>query len=174
MEEVFEPDLPYDPRPAEGRNKLVFSNFLLTISTNVVPQGDELGAISQWLIDQANDLFDDFARLNGTVLKPAGSPNHQGHTFGMDHLIEGVRSRITLERGDQRGQAHMHVLLEVAHRYADNNQWNHRGVHVNAGMLRHYLNSKIPDMEIAPHRRPESIYVNVRLLTKMTDNQAKW
>lgn len=154
---------------------MVFSNYLLTISTNVVPQDDaEHDEVADWLVVQANNCFDDWARLNGTVLKPAGSPNQDRHTFPANHLIEGVRSRVTLEKGEQRGQVHMHVLMEIAHRYSNPNQWNLRGVHVNVSALRMYLTSQIPTMNIDPARRPYKIYVNCRLITRLNDTQAKW
>lgn len=172
-EQVFEPELPYDY--GQGADKMYFSNFVLTISTNVVPEDNvERAALADWLRIQANNLFDDFYRLNGTVLKPAGSPNAQNLTLGLEHRIEGVRSRITLERGTLRGQMHMHVVMEVAHRYTQRNEWNKMGVHVNTTAIRNYLQSQIPSMEIDPDRRPTKIYVNSRLIANLNNQQTKW
>lgn len=173
MEEVFVADEPYDPRPEAG-NKLCFSNFLLTINTNVsfdvsTAEHDE---VCRWLLEQCNNLFDDWSMLNGTVLKPAGSDNRDFQKFDEPHLVEGVRSRICLEQGKLLNYIHAHVLLEVAHRYAGPNQYGKRGVHVNAHAMRQYLMSQVPLMSIA--EKPRSIYVNCRLQTSMNDTQNKW
>jgi hypothetical protein len=171
--QIFQPDLPF--AYGQGEEKLYFSNFVITISTNVVPRDElERGALADWLRIQGNDLFDDFYRLNGTVLKPAGSPAAENRTFGVNHRIEGVRSRITLEKGDKRGQMHMHVVMEVAHRYTERNEWGLMGVHVNTTALRRYLTDKIKDMEIDVDRRPASIYVHSRLIAALNDQQTKW
>lgn len=158
-----------------GQN-LLFSNFLLTISTNVVPVDDqERRALALWLRDEANNLFDDLSMLNGTVLKPAGSANEEKATFDDDNPIERIRSRVSLEAGDQRGQMHMHVLIEVAHvRQESPNGWGSTGVHVNVKALRDYLNSRIHTMGIAPARMPPKIYVNSRLITSRDNPSAKW
>lgn len=158
-----------------GQN-LLFSNFLLTISTNVVPiNHQERVALAGWLRDEANNLFDDLAMLNGTVLKPADSPNEEKATFDDDNRIERIKSVVALEAGDQRGQMHMHVLVEVAHRYRDHtNAWGGRGVHVNVKALRDYLNGQIHLMQISPARRPGKIYVNSRLITSQANPSAKW
>lgn len=160
---------------AHGQNVL-FSNFLLTISTNVVPNSDqERRAVAQWLRDEANNLFDDLAMLNGTVLKPAGSANEEKANFDDDNPIERIRSRVSLEAGDQRGQMHMHVLIEVAHlRQESPNNWGSTGVHVNVKALRDYLNGQIHLMGIAPGRLPQKIYVNSRLITSRDNPSAKW
>jgi len=160
---------------AHGQNVL-FSNFLLTISTNVVPVNDqERRAVAQWLRDEANNLFDDLAMLNGTVLKPAGSANEEKAVFDDDNPIERIRSRVSLEAGDQRGQMHMHVLIEVAHlRQESPNGWGSTGVHVNVKALRDYLNGQIHLMGIAPARLPQKIYVNSRLITSRDNPSAKW
>lgn len=170
--DVFEPDLPYEIRGRDQGPKMVFSNFILTISTNVVPtSAAEEAAAHQWLMDECNNLFDSWATLNGGVLKPAGTPNAQRAAFPDNHFIEGVRSRVTLERGDVRGQAHAHVVLEVAHRYHGGNG-GIQGVHVNATAIREYLNSRIHLMEV--DNLPNSIYVNARLLSRASDQQKKW
>ncbi len=156
-----------------NRPKLVFSNFLITISTNVVPADSQQRiATALWLRIQANELFGNWDLLNGTVLKPAGSPNDAQEGFGNNHSVEGCRSRVALESGGQKGQMHIHVVLEVAHRYADRNQWGARGVHVNCATLRAYLNARIPDMQIA--NRPDKIYVHSRLLTRLGQTQQKF
>lgn len=160
-------------RYGADRPKLVFSNFLITISTNVVPAGSaERIAVALWLRIQANALFANWNLLNGTVLKPAGSPNDAALGFGDDHLVDGCRSRVALESGGQKGQMHMHVVLEVAHRYADRNEWGARGVHVNCATLRTYLNQQIPSMQIA--KQPDKIYVHSRLLTRLGQTQQKF
>lgn len=158
-----------------GQN-LLFSNFLITISTNVVPVNyQERVALARWLRDEANNLFDDLSMLNGTVLKPADSPNEEKATFDDDNKIERIRSKIALEAGDQRGQMHMHVLMEVAHTYRDHrNAWGGCGVHVNVKALRDYLNGQIHSMDISPNRKPLKIYVNSRLITSRDNPSAKW
>lgn len=160
----------------EHGQKVLFSNFLITISTNVVPiDHAERVALATWLRDEATNLFDDLAMLNGTVLKPADSPNEEKATFDDDNRIERIRSKISLEAGEQRGQMHMHVLMEVAHMYRDHrNAWGGCGVHVNVKALRDYLNSRIHAMEISPGRRPPKIYVNSRLITSRDNPSAKW
>lgn len=158
-----------------NHQNLRFSNFLITLSTNVVPETDaEAGALAQWLRDESNNLFADWARLNGTVLKPAGSPNDSNLNLGDNHQVVSCRSRVSLESGEQKGQYHAHVVLEVAHTYTDKNSYGNSGVHINVAALREYLNGQIYLMGIAPQRMPEKIYVNSRLLTKQTDNSAKW
>jgi hypothetical protein len=174
QQNIWDEEPPYDWHGDAG-NPLIFSNFLITISTNVVPIDElEHGAVSQWLTDECHNLFDDWTMLNGTVLKPAGAPNGRNAAFPANHLIEGVRSRITLERGAQRGQVHAHVVLEVAHRYRERNEFNLRGVHCNSGAMREYLSSRIHLMEIDKDRQPNSIYVNCRLITTRNNQQAKW
>ena len=170
---------------AVHHQNLRYSNFLITISTNVVPNSDgELIALSDWLGDRAEDLFQQWHILNGTVLKPAGSDNRDGHGFPDPVQIISVRSRFSIEQGNaQRGQVHMHVLLEVAHTYTDQVEGNEGvsmddrpviGVHVNVYQIRERLNAAIHQMDIAPNRRPPKIYVNSRLLTRGTDNSSKW
>lgn len=170
---------------AAQHQNLRFSNFLITISTNVVPNTDgEEMALTNWLADRSEDLFQQWHILNGTVLKPAGSDNQDGYGFPDPVQIISVKSRTSIERGDaQRGQVHMHVLLEVAHTYTDQVEGNAGqsmedrpviGVHVNVYQIRQRLNAAIDQMDIAPNRRPPKIYVNSRLLTRGTDNSSKW
>lgn len=165
---------------------LRYSNFLITISTNVRPHDeDEKDALVEWLLNHVGELFSDFDRLNGNVLKPPGTQNADMIAFPADNKIIKISSRISVEQGDfQKGQIHAHVLLEVAHQYVnqeDGAQGNgndtnrpHLGVHVNVFGLRNYLNRFIPDMNLAPARLPPKIYVNCRLLTKGTDNSNKF
>lgn len=169
-----------------------FSNFLITISTNVVPadstdmsaRQEEL-ALTRWLRDNLNTLFGSFDEMNGNVLKPAGSPNSQRQQFPAVNRIGTVKSRIGIERGAaQRGQVHAHIVLEVMHRYdtpIDENgpqdAWmdkDYLGVHVNVTALREWLNQRIDNMRIPVYRRPLKVYVNSRLLTKNNDNANKW
>ncbi len=170
---------------AVHHQNLRYSNFLITISTNVVPNSDhELDALTDWLIAQSDDLFRQWHILNGTVLKPAGSNNQDGHGFPDPVQIISVRSRTAIEQGGtQRGQIHMHVLLEVAHTYTDTVDGNEGmgiddrpviGVHVNVFQIRERLNAAIQTMNIDAARRPPKIYVNSRLITRGTDNSSKW
>lgn len=173
---------------AARAQSLRFSNFLLTISTNVVPQNlDEEIELTGWLLDVLGALFGDFSKLNGWVLKPAGTRNEALAKFPARNKIMGVRSKISIERGNtdkQRGQVHAHVLLEVAHEYLDQRDGAvgvggymgkpNLGVHINVYAMREYLNHKIQDMGIDDGRKPKKIYVNSKLLTKGTDNSNKW
>lgn len=165
---------------------LRFSNFMITLSTNVVPEtDDEQDALTAWLIIQTQELFNNWNMLNGTVLKPAGSNNDMGYKFPNNHKIKSVRSKIAVEKGGaQRGQMHAHVLLEVAHTYTrqehgaegigyDRGRAN-LGVHVNVRTIRDFLNGQIHTMDITEGRKPSKIYVNSKLLTKGTDNSNKW
>jgi hypothetical protein len=165
---------------------LRYSNFFITISTNVVPNNDgERKALADWLADRAEDLFHQWHVLNGTVLKPAGSDNRDGYGFPDPVQIISVRSMFSLEEGKtaQRGQVHMHVLMEVAHTYTDQVEGNFGtsgddkpvvGVHVNVYQIRERLNAAIHLMDIEPYRRPPKIYVNSKLQTTGTDNSNKW
>lgn len=153
-----------------------FSNFMLTLSTNVVPQNImERMALTRWLLSVTEEMFDDWSVLNGAVLKPAGTANSERHRFGDDHKIISVKSRVAVEKGETKGQIHAHCLLEVCHSYtkAERGQ-RYVGVHVNRDGVQEYLDAHIPYMEIPFERRPKKIYVNCRLLTKGTDNSNKW
>lgn len=163
----------------QNHQNLRFSNFLITISTNTAPESEfERGILAEWLRRIAEEIFDDWDVLNGVVLKPAGSDNSAALALGDDHQVVSIRSRISLERGEDRGFYHMHVLLEVAHTYVDANGFgSHIGVHVNVATLRAFLNARVHRMAgagLALHRLPPKIYVNSRLLTKQSDNTAKW
>jgi len=170
-----------------------FSNFLLTVSTNVRPEDQDGGlseeeeeaALTRWLRDNLTELFGSFYNLNGNVLKPAGSPNSNREEFPFPNKIGTVKSRIGIERGAaQKGQVHAHILLEVMHRYDTpimengpqdaNMDKDYLGVHINVAAMREWLNQRIPGMQIDNHRRPLKVYVNSKLLTKNNDNTNKW
>lgn len=165
---------------------LRYSNFLITISTNVRPRSeDERDGLVEWLLNVLGELFGSFDLMNGNVLKPPGTPNQDHVAFPADNKIIKITNRIAVEQGAaQQGQIHAHVLLEVAHRYtaqehgAEGNGNDtgkpHLGVHVNVLALRNYLNGRIPEMQIAGDRLPEKVYVNCKLLTKGTDNSNKF
>lgn len=164
---------------------LRYSNFLLTLSSNVVPKDEqEKMNVVFWFQDNAFPLFQDWDLLNGTVLKPAGTDNADKESFPGDHLIISVRSRFTVEQGqDQRGQVHAHVVMEVAHEYVRQQHGatgmgrdgkDLLGVHVNVSAIREYLNGKIHNMDVPADRRPKKIYVNSKLLTTGTDNSNKF
>lgn len=165
---------------------LRYSNFLLTISTNVRPRDEhERDGLVEWLLNVLDTLFNDWNLINGNVIKPPGTDNRDRVTFPDDHKIMKVRSMTSIEQGDfQQGQIHAHVVLEVAHRYVsqehgaegdgNDNGKPLLGCHVNVVALRDYLNSFIPEMGIADDRKPPKIYVNSRLLTKGTDNSNKF
>ena len=79
---------------------LRYSNFLLTISTNKVPQSDEERyELVDWLIRVLTPLMRDFDLLNGNVLKPPGTRNYEKSQFPPDNLIIKVRSVISIEIG---------------------------------------------------------------------------
>jgi len=163
---------------------LRYSNFLITISTNVRPQNDgEKDALTEWLIDRADEMFNSFDTMNGNLLKPPGTRNESKEAFPEENKIISVKSRFSVEQGQaQRGQVHAHVLLEVAHEYirqedgadgvGQESGKDNLGVHVNVLALREWLNARIDQMQI--DRRPEKVYVNCKLLTKGTDNSNKW
>jgi hypothetical protein len=166
--------------------RLCYSNFLITISTNVVPATPvEEGALADWLKQMLRYLFLTWDLLNGTVLKPAGSENSEQLSFPEPHQILSVKSRIAVERGgeDRKGQVHAHVLLEVAHTYRkavngnaglSNEGTDVVGVHVNVWALRNWLNRQVYALQLDEHRKPKKIYVNSKLLTSGTDNSNKW
>lgn len=173
----------------EGGQTLRFSNFLITISTNVHPLDDtERNHISTWLVNRTQELFNNWDRFNGTVIKPAGTLNGQELRFPDNHRIVAVSSNVAIEEGDFRGHAgqiHAHVLLEIAHCYdrqehgaagwgTDQPDREYKGVHVNVRTLRRYLNGLIGVMGIHLNRHPRKIYLHCQLLTKGTDNSSKW
>lgn len=162
---------------ALSQQTLRYSNFFLTISTNVVPKNTgERDALTNWLVDTLYPLFNDWNVCNGNVLKPAGTSNGDKAEFPDPCQIISVRSKISVEQGqEQHGQVHAHVVLEVAHYYTnetDGAEGGNIGVHVNVRALREYLNARIPSMDV--ENKPPKVYVNSKLLTKGTDNSNKW
>jgi len=149
---------------------------LITISSNVVPiDEDEETEVARWLVNVCRATFNDWAILNGTVLKPAGTPNAAQEGFHGDHSIISVKSQIGIEVGGNKGYVHAHVVLEVAHQYLTANPGQREvGVHVNIATLRSHLTSQIYLMALPPDRWPQKIYVNSKLLTTGTDNSNKW
>lgn len=156
--------------------RLRFSNFLVTISTNVIPKSTMSRiALTQWLDRSCRDLFADFDSLNGTVIKPAGSPNEDKEKFPpFQNKIVGIRALVTIEEGGTRGQMHAHIVLEISHLYAGRNEYGLSGVHLNRMAINEYFNDRIPEMQILDAQKPKSCYINCRLLTKGTDNSSKW
>lgn len=130
--------------------------------------------LTTWLKESVGDLFEDFDSINGNVIKPAGAPNGNFVRFGAMHKVDGIRAQITIEEGGRRGQMHAHVVLEVCHHYTDRNKYGLTGVHVNRQGIINHMNGRIPNMPVPNNEKPDNIYVNVRLLTKQTDNSSKW
>ena len=165
-------------RQAIKRQTLRYSNFLITFSTNLQPKDrQEQNAVVRWLERQVVTLFGQWDTFNGTVVKPAGSPNSPPQGFGSDHKIRSVRSRVGIEVGDfqrGKGQVHAHITLEIAHEYSDKSDGGMIGVHTNVGAMRAFLSSRIQSMDIDDDRKPKKIYVNSKLLTTGTDNSNKW
>lgn len=165
---------------------LRYSNFLLTISTNVRPRTtDERDHLVVWLVNNLDELLGSWELMNGNMLKPPGTDNRSKIGFPADNKIISIRSTISIEQGDyQQGQIHAHVVLEVAHEYLNQEDGAegigndtgkpNLGVHINVYALREWLNERIPELGIADERKPEKIYVNSRLLTKGTDNSNKF
>lgn len=153
---------------------MLWSNFLVTINSNVRPLTlpQRIG-MTQWLRDGLETLFSDFDLLNGRVLKPAGSPNNEGHLLDYGDIL-GVRVAYGIEEAPKTGLVHAHVLIEVCHLARELNAWGMRGVHTNREGIRAYFDNNIGLMPVLPQQRPQRTYVNVRLLTKGTDNSNKW
>lgn len=161
-------------RAAAGRN-MRFSNFLITISTNVVPQNAmERINLTRWLEAALQQEFYDFHRMDGNILKPAGAPNDQMVPLGYNHKVRTIQTMVTVETGARRGQLHAHVLLEICHNYVHANQYGLTGVHINRQGLQESLNRHIHTMPVPAARRPQSLYTNIRLLTRANDNTNKW
>lgn len=118
-------------------------------------------------------LFADFGSMNGIILKPAGSPNDEMQLVPEGQVV-GVRVKVTIEQGKGRGFMHCHVLLEVCHTSRQRNQWGMMGIHLNRRGLQEYLDHHIDQMPVMANQRPEKCYVNMRLLTRGTDNSNKW
>jgi hypothetical protein len=165
---------------------LRYSNFFLTISTNVRPHNeDEKDGLVEWLLSVLNELFTDWDLINGNLIKPPGTRNEDRVLFPENNKIIKIKTMTSIEQGDfQNGQVHAHVIMEVAHRYliqedgaeghGNDTGKAHLGVHVNVWALRTYLNDRIERMDIADDRKPPKIYVNSKLLTKGTDNSNKF
>jgi hypothetical protein len=152
-----------------------WSNFLITISTNVIPHSImERINITNWLRTVTGELFYDFDSINGTVIKPAGSQNNSYARFGPSHKIDGVKAQVTIEEGKKKGQMHAHVLFEVCHHFTDRNQFGLVGVHLNRLAIKEFMENRIPSFPTVDERKPKSIYVNCRLLTSKTDTSSKW
>lgn len=180
----FDPSVKGIMKAAECGN-LRYSNFLFTISTNVVPKNeDEKYELAAWLWNTLDKLFREWRFLNGVVLKPAGTDNRVATMFPADHKIVSVNSMISLEQGEgQRGQMHAHVVMEVAHEYCAQEHGAEGlasdgkrivGVHANVFRMRDYLNANIKHMGIEEARKPPKIYVHCQLLTTGTDNSNKF
>lgn len=165
---------------------LRYSNFLITISTNTVPVDEqEEEALTSWLLTNVSHLFEGFDSMNGTLIKPAGTGNRDHVAFPSNNKIINIRGRLSVEQGqEQHGQVHCHLLVECAHKYVNQehgaegtgNQTGkpYLGVHINVMAVREYLNARIAEMNLEPHRRPPKCYVNVKVLTTGTDNSNKW
>jgi len=174
-------------KEAAESQKLCFSNFHITWSTNVRPGKDDnmKRALAAWLIDRAKELFSSFDMINGNVIKPAGTHGNDNPRFPDDNQILACKARFSVEIGGEgdEGKVHSHCLLEVAHTYSEQTDGAEGvgasgkpliGVHSSAIGMRNYLNARIYLMEIPESRKPEKIYVNCRLLTTATDNSLKW
>ncbi len=152
-----------------------WSNFLITVNTNVAPHTYlQRTGMTQWIYNVCQDLFTDFESLNGILIKPAGSPNEAEEKFDDDNRIAGVRARVTIEQGPQKKQMHAHILVEICHHYTNRNEYGMAGVHINRRALNNYFDSRIEEMPIPPLMQPRKLYLNNRLMTKGTDNSAKW
>jgi len=169
-------DLELDLEAAIERGETTrWSNFLITVSTNVIPHTYmQRVNITQWLYDACTELLSDFDSLDGVLIKPAGSPNGGEHKFGGNNRIAGIRSKVTIEQGPVKKQMHAHILVEICHHYVEPNQWGYSGVHINRRTLNQFFDDRIFRMAIPPNMRPGRVYVNNRLLTKGTDNSSKW
>jgi hypothetical protein len=159
------------------RARLCISNFLITINSNENPAAGSTAfqAISNWLLDTANDLFGDLNNIRTHVLKHPRTTNENPMLVDASRLMR-IRSRIALEqnRRAQQGKVHIHVLLEVNHIiFVD--ERGLKGVQVNVRRIREFLGERLEELAIQLGRNPKKPYVNVRLLTTSTDpNQDKW
>lgn len=158
----------------QGRH-LCWSNFHITINSNVVPHtfAQRVG-MTNWLTSTLQEVLFDFDSMNGVLLKPAGSPNEDYASFGDNHLIETIRSRVSIEQGRNGGTMHAHVLLEISHGYRDRNEFGYKGVQLNRRAFHEFLQNRVALMPVLPQQRPRDIYLNIRLLTRATDNTNKW
>lgn len=154
--------------------KQYWSNFLITVNTNFVPQNNaERIAVTSWLQETTHELFHEFDTVNGTLLKPAGAPNAEGHLLPEEGVI-GVRARVGIEQGPERGAVHAHILVEVCHRLGENNDFGFRGVHINRALLQKFFDQRLRHMDVAEDRKIDRVYLNSKLQTKGTDNSGKY
>ncbi len=169
-------DLELDLEDAIERGETMrWSNFLITISTNVKPHTYmQRVNLTNWLRGACGELLSDFDSMDGVLIKPAGAPNDQEIRFGPNNRIAGVRSKVTIEQGPVKKQMHAHILVEICHHYAERNRYGYCGIHINRRTLNEFFDARIPQMDIPANMRPGRIYVNSRLLTKGTDNSSKW
>lgn len=160
-------------RAAQGGEKLYWSNFLITVNTNFTPQNgvEEFGVIN-YLQDACAELFSDFDSLNGVLIKPAGAPNAENVPVDPNGIV-GIKSRVGIEQGAERGCVHAHILVEVCHRLGDNNEFGMKGIHVNRGALQRFFDERLQNRDFGG-RRIERVYLNSRLQTKATDNSSKY
>lgn len=158
---------------AQDGGRVYWSNFLITVNTNFAPQnGEEEFGVVNYLQDACADLFQDFDSLNGVLIKPAGAPNAENHLVDPDGIV-GVRSRVGIEQGAERGFVHAHILVEVCHRLGDNNEFGFRGVHVNRGALQRFFDERLEGRDFGG-RHIERVYLNSKLQTRATDNASKY
>jgi hypothetical protein len=148
--------------------KNLWSNFLITVNTRIVPQTDgERVEVARWLQGCCQDLFDDFDSLNGVLIKPAGSENGDREEVDADGVV-GVRARVGIEQGPDRGHMHCHIVVEVNHTLGEPNEHGQKGVHVNRAALQRFFDERLGRMNIPEERRVRKVYLNNRLLTKGT------
>jgi hypothetical protein len=154
--------------------KNLWSNFLITVNTRIVPQTDaERVEVVRWMQTCCQELFEDFDSLNGVLIKPAGSENGEGEQVDADGIV-GVRARVGIEQGPDRGHLHCHIVVEVNHTLGEVNEHGQKGVHVNRAALQRFFDERLPRMDLPDARRVRRIYLNNRLLTKGTDNSSKF
>lgn len=165
-------------------DKLVFSNFHITVVVNTNAQPDEEEPIGTWLYDNCVEIFGSWGSLNDYCFKPAGTRNEDEiHLDDVNGIrVISVRTVIGLELGGARNHMHAHCMVEVAHisgnahslsREAPSGK-EYKGVHVNVATMKQFFNERLQNLDIARHRIPEKIYLNCRLLTTGTDNSNKF
>ncbi len=167
----------------DGGNKLIFSNYHITVVLNVNATELEEDALFDWLIHNCQEIFGSWENLNNFVFKPAGTRNDQ--EIKIDDVLGirviSVRTVIGLELGEARRHPHAHCVMEVAHESQDDpanpvapSGKTYKGVHVNVATMKAYFNEHLHEIDIARHRIPAQIYLNSRLLTTGTDNSRKF
>jgi hypothetical protein len=154
--------------------KNLWSNFLITVNTRIVPQNaGERVEVVRWMQEVCQELFEDFDTLNGVLIKPAGATNSEEEKVPDDGVV-GVRARVGIEEGPDRGQLHCHILVEICHRLGEHNEHGMKGVHINRTALQRYFDERLPRMNIPEARRIRRVYLNNKLLTSGTDNSSKF